>query len=227
MNQQPLKVAIVDRSPILRAGIKAVLLNQSQLELAFESDSVRECTKLLKSSPTDVVILGLRPPANKDLEQFAALRETHPEVTTIFHVREGDDVVCLNALSVGARGFLFDTFTSEEITDTIRVASRGKLIQMPTTLMTDLVRALSTSESNGHTDRLENGLVQFKPQELELLAELATGAPYKVIASRLGLAPSTIKKYAHRLITKLGASNRSDATLKASALGLLESARLA
>ena len=87
--------------------------------------------------------------------------------------------------------------------------------------MTELIRAAS-ADGNGHQDRLDQGLVQFKPQELDLLAELATGDPYKVIASRLGLAPSTVKKYAHQLMIKLGAKNRFDVVLKASALGLVE-----
>lgn len=226
MNQETLKVAFIEQSPIRRAGMKAILSNQSRLDLAFESHSVEECLELLKSSPADVVIIGLRSLATRELDQLTALQEIHPQVTTILHVREGDDVVCLKALSAGARGFLYDTFTEQEVMDTLRVASRGKLVQMPTTLMSDFMRAVST-ESNGDPNRLEHGLVQFKPQELELLAELATGEPYKVIASRLGLAPSTVKKYAHQVITKLGADNRSDATLKASALGLLESARLA
>jgi len=226
MNQETLKVAFIEQSPIRRAGMKAILSNQNRLDLAFECHSVEECFELLKTSPADIVILGLRSPARRELEQLATLQEVHPELTTILHVREGDDMVCLRALSAGARGFLFDTFTTQEVMDTIRVASRGKVVQMPTTLMTDFVRAVS-AESNGDPNRLEQGLVQFKPKELELLAELATGQPYKVIASRLGLASSTVKKYAHQVITKLGANNRSDATLKASALGLLESARLA
>lgn len=226
MNQQSLKVAIVDRSPIRRAGMKAALANQDQLDLAFESTSVEECVELLHSLPTDIVILGLRSPAKGELEHLAALQQSYPEITTILHVREGDDVVCLKAISAGARGFLFDTFTGQEIMDTIRVACHGKVVQMPTTLMTDLMRAVSL-EGGGSPSRLEHGLLQLKPQELELLAQIATGEPYKVIACRLGLAASTVKKYAHQLMTKMGADNRSDLALKASASGLLETARLA
>lgn len=226
MDQRTLKVAFVDRSPILRAGIKAILSNQSRLVLAFESGSVRECTELLEAKPVDVVIVGLRSPVNGELENLSTLQERFPEITTILHMREGDDTVCLKALSRGVRGFLFGTFTSQEMMDTIRIASRGRIVQMPVSLMTNLVQAASV-HGNGHSNQLRHGLVQLKAQELKLLAEIATGAPYKVIASRLGLAPSTVKKYAHQLITKLGARNRSDVVLKALALGLLETARLA
>ena len=99
MNQETLKVAFIEQSPIRRAGMKAILSNQSRLDLAFESHSVEECLELLKSSPADVVIIGLRSLATRELDQLTALQEIHPQVTTILHVREGDDVVCPKALS--------------------------------------------------------------------------------------------------------------------------------
>lgn len=221
MKEQVLKVALVDRSPILRAGIKALLTGQTYLELVGESATVEELWQHVDSSDVDTLILGLRSPSNGGQDDLAVLQGVSSEVTIVVYVREGDDVICLKALSAGARGFLFDTFTGQEVMDTIRIASRGKIVQLPASAMSELIRAAST-ESNGNQNRFDHGLVQFKQHEIRLLNELATGEPYKVVASQLGLAPSTVKKYAHQLMVKLGAKNRFDAVLKATALGLVE-----
>ena len=59
-------------------------------------------------------------------------------------------------------------------------------------------------------------------RELEILEHMATGVPYRELADELCLAESTIKKYAHSVIGKLGASCRATAVITAYRLNLLD-----
>ena len=65
------------------------------------------------------------------------------------------------------------------------------------------------------------GMARLTSRERDVLDRMATGARYRIIADELGLAESTVKKYAHSVITKLGAANRSTAVINAHQLNLL------
>ncbi len=63
--------------------------------------------------------------------------------------------------------------------------------------------------------------IGISARELEVLAQLANGAPNKVIARQLGISPNTVKTHVARLFEKLGAANRTEAIARARALRIV------
>lgn len=220
--ERTVRVALVDTHPIIRAGLSTVLTAAKGIELLAECSDLEQACSELKNHDVDVVILGSRNLSKSTLEDLHTLGERLPHAAPVVFTTSQSEKWLLEGLLAGARGYLVSDSTQDDIVDAIRVVGGGKNIQVPANLLLRLLKGLPWTSQDGNTKNPQVGLARMTNRELEVLQEMATGKAYRLIADKLFLAESTVKKYAHSVITKLGASNRSTAVLTAYRFNLLD-----
>lgn len=216
------RIALIETQPIVRAGLRAVMESEKDLELLTECSMVEEALKKIRSLNVEVVILGVRKPVENGIRDLETLREHCPEVAPIVFTSLRSAPCLMQSLVAGARAYLLADYDRDELVDAVRTAQRGKSIKVPCDLFLRVIRGLPTTNGDSPLEAdPATGMARLTSRERDVLDRMATGARYRIIADELGLAESTVKKYAHSVITKLGAANRSTAVINAHQLNLL------
>ena len=202
--EHTVRIALIDAHPIVRAGLSAVLKAEAGLELITESSDLDEAITQIASKEIEVVILGMQKPMEQGIRDLQKLKESCPNVATIVFTGLRSAPCLVEALMAGARAYLLSDYGREELVDAVRTAQRGKSVKVPCDLFLRVIRGLptTTDESPLESDAV-TGIARLTAREREVLNYMATGARYRTIADQLSLAESTVKKYAHSVITKL------------------------
>jgi DNA-binding NarL/FixJ family response regulator len=212
-----IRVAIADDQTLVRQGIRSLLELTPDLRVVGEASDGAEALDLLATTSVDVALLDVRMPHKTGLEVLAALARTAAPPPCVLLTTFDDDVVALEAIKLGARGFLLKDVTLEQLADAVRtVASGGTIINPAVTerVVRGLARLASSVPSSTITDPLTK-------RELEVLRLIATGWSNKEIADALGTAEATVKNQASSIFSKLGVRDRTRAVLRAIELGVL------
>ncbi|MFA5506251.1 MAG: response regulator transcription factor [Vulcanimicrobiota bacterium] len=222
LSKQAIRVGLIDAHPIVRAGLKAVLEKEKGLDLVTESQSLARAITEIQSKKVEVVILGVREPVSQAVFDLKELGTRCPEVAPVVFTSLRSAPCFSRLLMAGARAYLLTEYGRDEVVDAVLSARRGRTIKAPIDLVLGMIRGGAIAGSNGNTEEGVPSFSRLTTREQEILNFMATGVAYRTIAETLFLAESTVKKYAHTVITKLGASNRATAVLNAHRLNLLE-----
>ena len=196
-----IRVVVADDHALLRRGLETVLQLFDDIELVGQAEDGEEAVRLCEQTRPDVVLMDLVMPG---LGGAAATREilrrcaaTKVLVLTSF----SDDALIESALSAGAIGYLMKDISGAQLAQAIRRASVGRPTLAPEAAEV-LMHAVAGSGLQGHD------LTARERQVLSLLAEGLTNAE---IADRLVISLSTVKGHVSSIISKLGASSRTEA----------------
>jgi DNA-binding NarL/FixJ family response regulator len=204
----------------VRAGLRSVVVTEDCLELVGESSTLDESLRELRSQ-VDVVLLGIRDLSKTGVGDIEKLNEMCPDAATVVFTTSRNEPYLMQALLAGARGYLLSDSGHQEIVNAVKSANQGKSVQAPACMLLSVLKGLPWSSSNGSASNTMGSTARLTARETEILQEMGTGVTYRTIAEKLFLAESTVKKYAHSVITKLGASNRATAVVTAHRLNLL------
>ncbi len=219
---ETVRIALIDAHPVIRAGLRSVVTQDSELTLVVESESLVDSLDELKAQDVEVVILGVREPVSEAIRDLEELVEHCPRVAPVVFTSLQSAPSLMQLMLAGARAYLLTDYGHEEIVDAVRTARRGKTMKVPMELAIGMFRRMPGSGGvNDSQGSVRTSFARLTTREREVLNCMAKGELYRTIAERLFLAESTVKKYAHSVITKLGASNRAAAVLNAYHLNLL------
>ncbi|MCG7537539.1 response regulator transcription factor [Pseudoalteromonas sp. OOF1S-7] len=205
-----IKVHLVDDQALVRQGMQALLGLCGNIECSSSSENglafINDYTAGLID--TDVVLLDMRMPELDGigvLEQLSGL-QTAPKVLILTTF---DDTTKLQqALQLGANGCLLKDVELEELEAAIEAVHCGKLV---------IQSALSTVFKHA-----ESVLAELTDREKQILVLIAQGLSNKEIAAQLFKAEGTIRNHVSNLLSKLQVRDRTQATLKAVELGLVQ-----
>ena len=221
----PIRVALVDDQPLVRAGLRMVINSQPDLRVVVEADDGRDALHLLATTASDVVLMDVRMPGMDGLSATRAL------LADGGHAAAGDprvvmlttfdlDEYVLDAIRAGASGFLLKDAQPEELLTAIRTVHRGEAVIAPSStrrLMERLVTALPPDEAVGP----QEALATLTGREREVLVLMARGRSNTEIASDLFVAEATVKTHVGRILSKLDARDRVQAVVTAYETGLV------
>lgn len=213
---KPIRVLIIDDHTLFRSGIKLLLERQEGFEVVGEASDGLEGVKRAKQLKPDVVLLDLHMPVTGGLVTIPLLREEVPKTEIIILTVSEDTDDLLEALRMGARGYLLKNIETEFLLDSIRRAAAGESVmssQMGGKLA-DAMRVPQRVVGNAHPEKLT-------PREREIIAMLASGASNKEIARKLDLAESTVKIHVQGILRKLNLASRVQAAVYAVEHGLV------
>ena len=220
---EPIRVALVDDQPLVRTGFRMVIDSQPDLTVVAEAGDGAHAVAILRHTPADVVLMDVRMPGVDGLT--ATGRITAPDwagpvrprvvVLTTFNL----DEYVLEAIRVGASGFLLKDAQPEELLAAIRTVHAGDAVIAPAStrrLLDHLVTALPETQvaAEGRLDALT-------AREREVLGLMARGRSNREIAGDLVVAETTVKTHVNRVLSKLGARDRVQAVVTAYETGLV------
>lgn len=215
---EPLRVLIVDDDALMRAGLRAVLSSDEQIEVVAEAADGRSAIARCREHHPDVVLMDVQMP---DLDGIAATREIvaetpecHVLVLTTFH----DNDYVFGALQAGAAGFLLKRTQPEQLIRAIHTVASGDALLDPSVTRT-VIDNISRPDVDprARADRLD----ALTGREREVLGLIARGLSNNEIAAELVVEESTVKTHVKRILAKLEVRDRVHAVIYAYRSGVV------
>jgi len=218
-------VALADDQVLVRAGFRALLDAQEDVEVVAEAVDGEQAIELARRHKPDVVLMDVRMPRTDGLQATAritadpALSRTRVIVLTTFEL----DEYVFGALRAGAAGFVLKDVEPAELVDAVRVVAAGEALLMPRHTRR-LIEAF-VAQADARAPRDDAALEELTPREREVLALVGRGLSNREIADELVLSPLTAKTHVARLFTKLAARDRAQLVVLAYETGLVVAGR--
>ena len=214
--RENIRVLSVDDHELMRRGIRFSLLSVEDIELVAEAQSGEEALSLCDEVRPDVVLMDMYLTGSMDgIATTHAIRERCPQVQVLALSSFFEKGLVQGAMQAGAIGYLVKGVSGAELADAIRAAYAGR-----PTLTSEAVEVLI--EPIRPQTRLGNDLTE---RELEVLALLVEGLSNAEIADRMYLSVAAVKYHVSNILSKLGASNRTEAVVLAMEHNLVPKSR--
>lgn len=196
----PLKIALVDDHPIVRAGFRQLLELEAGWEVTAELGSGRELAAWLLHGACDVMVMDLSLPDGDGLVLIRHVLQQRPNLAVVVLSMHDGALYVQDALSAGARAYVSKRSAPDELVDAIRAAGRGERY-----LGQDLRPQLEKAE--GGEEAL---LPELTAREAQVFLLLARGHSVARVAATIGISGKTA--YAHRanIYAKLGLNSDYD-----------------
>lgn len=213
----PIRVLLVDDDPLVREGLSMMLDGAGEITVVGQAGDGDEIPRGTSADTVDVVLMDLRMRRQGGLEATQRLREqARPPEVIVLTTFDSDHNV-LEALRLGASGFLLKDSPPDEIARAIRSVAAGDPILSPAITRRLMDRAAEDAASYA---RSKATLARLTPRERQIVEALARGRTNAEIAADLHLSTATIKAHISRLLDKLGMNNRTQVALLAQEAGL-------
>jgi DNA-binding NarL/FixJ family response regulator len=203
----PIKVLTVDDHPLLREGIAAVIQGEPDIVLVAEAVNGADAIEKFRIHRPDVTLMDLQMPVMSGIDAISAIRREFVNSRFIVLTTHQGDVQSFRALKAGASGYLLKNMLRKSLLDTIRAVHAGRRC-IPSEVAAELAHHVT---DDALTER-----------EVEVLRRVAAGNSNKIIASQLGVSEATVKGHMKRILSKLGASDRTHAVMIALKRGFLD-----
>lgn len=218
-----MKILIVDDHPLIREAVRHVLTQLDGNVQVLDADSCASASEQINAHhDLDLVLLDLSLPGSSGLSALESLREQFPAVPVVVLSARDDPGVVVGALDAGAMGFIPKTSSNELMISALRLVFSGGVYVPP--------QAISSGPHDASagpipvSEALPPGInpseIGLTERQTEVLALMLQGKPNKVICRELNLAEGTVKIHVTAILKALGASNRTQAVIAASRLGL-------
>jgi DNA-binding NarL/FixJ family response regulator len=202
-----IRILTVDDHPVLREGIAAILANEPDMALVAEADNGREAVARFREHRPDITLMDLQMPVMSGSDAILAIRKEFPAARIIVLTTYSGDVQAARAFKAGAYGYLLKSTLRKDLVETIRAVHGGKK-KIPAEIAVEL--------AEHHTD---DALTE---REIEVLRQVASGNANKIIADNLEISEETVKAHMRKILSKLGANDRTHAVAIALKRGIFE-----
>lgn len=212
----PITVLLVDDDALVRAGLRAILEAQPDIEVVGEAADGAAVIPLLRKLRPDVVAMDVRMPLMDGIEATRAVLRTvaDPPRILVITTFEEDEYV-YEALRAGADGFLLKRARPTEIVHAVRIVAEGESLLFPPAL-----RSLAAAHGD-ETSRRALEKAALTGREGQVLRLVARGLTNAEIAARLHLGTETVKTHVSGVLAKLGARDRVQAVITAYESGFI------
>ncbi|MEC4021092.1 response regulator transcription factor [Streptomyces sp. H27-D2] len=206
----PITVLLVDDEQLVRAGLRAILEAQPDIEVVAEAADGASVVPLVRQMRPDVVLMDVRMPLLDGIEATRAVLRSveRPPRILVVTTFENDEYV-YEALRAGADGFLLKRARPAEIVHAVRLIAEGESLLFPAA-----VRSLAASHGNPRA-REAMDRAALTEREAEVLRLMARGLSNAEIAERLFLGTETVKTHVSSVLAKLRARDRTQAVIAA------------
>ncbi len=221
-NTVTIRVLLADDEAMVRAGVRAILASDNEIDVVAEAGDGAEAVELVHRHRPDVAVLDIRMPRMDGLAAGAEIRRTAPDTAVVMLTTFSEDAYIARALGDGASGFLLKSGDPRELIAGLKAVADGAAYLSPT--VAQKVIAELGAGSGGRLARAAQAREQTEgltPREREVLSLVGAGLSNAEIAGKLYLVEGTVKAYVSTVLTRLGVKNRVQAAIIAYEAGLV------
>ena len=210
-----ISVLVVDDDSMVRAGFRAILGSEPDIEVVGEAEDGAQVLALVRTHHPDVVVMDVRMPNVDGITATRHLLDSLSDPPKVLVVTTfTNDSYVYDALRVGAAGFLLKRARPSEIIQAVRTVVEGESLLFP-----DAIRTLIASQGAPVGDGLERA--RLTDREAEVLRQMARGKSNAEIAGELYLGVETVKTHVGNVLGKLQARDRTQAVITAYESGFI------
>ncbi|RST06839.1 DNA-binding response regulator [Streptomyces sp. WAC07149] len=214
-----IRVLLADDQLLVRAGFRALLDAQPDIEVAGEAADGAQAVRLARELRPHVVLMDIRMPlldglaATRAISADQDLADVRVVMLTTFEL----DEYVFEAIRAGASGFLVKDTEPEELLRAVRAVVEGDALLSPGVTR----RLIAEFAARSRRPAPAEGLERLTDREREVMALVGTGLSNEEIARRLVVSPLTAKTHVSRTMVKLGARDRAQLVVLAYETGLV------
>jgi DNA-binding NarL/FixJ family response regulator len=214
-----IRVLLADDQALVRAGFRALLDAEPDIDVVGEASDGREAIELTRALVPDIVLMDVRMPeldglaATRSIAEDGALSSVHIVILTTF---EQDEYV-FEALRAGASGFLVKDTEPADLVRAVRAVAAGDGLLSPGVTR----RLIEEFASHAKGVDVAPALDELTEREREVMALVAEGLSNEEIARKLFVSPATAKTHVSRAMVKLRARDRAQLVVFAYESGLV------
>lgn len=216
-----IRILIADDHGVLRAGLRALLNSQPDMEVCAEAAGGHEAIARTAETLPDVVLLDLKMPGLGGAEAIPSVKAAHPGVRILVLTMYDDESYLRKVLEAGAAGYILKRAADTDLLSAIRSVYLGGVYLDPALGRAVVEGFLSTKPVSAAARGADAPGTILSEREREVLRLLAFGYTNQQIAERLFLSVKTVEGYRARLVEKLGLRDRAALTRYALDQGLL------
>ena len=217
--ERTIRILLADDQELVRRGFGALIGAEPGLEIVGEAGTGAEAVELAHTTRPDVVLMDIRMPgldgiaATSQITSDERLADVRVLVLTTFDL----DQYVYDALRAGASGFLLKDTAPQQLLDAIRIVDAGDALIAPAITQ----RLIAEFASRPDPANREEQLGRLTEREVDVLTEVAKGHNNAEVAETLFISPLTANTLVSRIMTKLGARDRTQLVVTAYETGLV------
>jgi DNA-binding NarL/FixJ family response regulator len=209
-----IKILIADDHPIVRQGLRQILSDISDMEIAGEAVNAQETLDQVRVGGWDVLVLDITMPDRSGFDILKELKNEQPHLPILVLSIHGEEQFAVRVLKAGASGYLTKENAPAELIKAIRkVVAGGKYISP--SLAETLAFNLDVTSDRPQHEALSN-------REFQVMQMMASGKTPTEIAAELSLSAKTVSTYRTRLLEKMNLTTNAEIIRYAIENGLIE-----
>jgi len=212
---KPIRVLLADDHKLMRAGVRSLVNELTGVEVIGEANNGKQALELVQTLHPDIVLMDIMMPEANGLDATAAITVKFPKVRVIILSMNANEEHVLQALRVGASGYLLKNIGPEELEKAIRAVARGEK-HITGAVTGHVVAGLTAGAKASPLERLP-------PRQREVLQLVAEGKTSKQIAKKLGISVKTAEGHRGELMKNLDIHDVAGLVRFAIRVGLISS----
>ena len=196
------RVLIVDDHPIVRGGLKELLVRQLETVACGEASNADETLAQVHRQPWDVLILDITMPGRSGFDILSDVRQVQPRLPILVLSVHPEEQYAKRAIKAGASGYLKKDSAPEELIEAVRKLLAGR-------------RYISASLAERFAEDLHEGPDRpahdaLSAREFEILVMIGSGKTVTQTAEELHLSAATVSTYRTRVLEKMNMATTAE-----------------
>ena len=205
MNNEMIRILVVDDHPVLLSGLSLLLNAEADMEVAGTADSGPKALALVKELQPDIVLLDISLPGTSGLLLLPEILRQAPKTRVLMLTMHEDHQYLKEAVAKGAKGFMLKKCLDVDLLYAIRSVMRGQMYIHPA-MMPDIL----AEQDKGAASPEEMLWLSLSNREQQVMLAVAMGFTSREIAEQHFLSEKTVATYRSRAMAKLGLETRAE-----------------
>lgn len=215
---EPIRVLLADDHAVVRKGIREFLEMEGMIQVVAEAGSGDAALQLAREHKPAVAVLDIQMPGLSGIEVARAIRAEGLAIGILI-LTAFDDLPYIKAvLATGANGYVLKTAEAQDIVDAVKAVNEGQSVLSP-----QISQTLIQTFTRGGGGRPVDAVEPLTERELAVLGLAGRGLTNKAIGVELEISDRTVQAHLANVYAKLQVASRTEAVMRAVALGWLPS----
>lgn len=207
------RVFVADDHALFRAGVKALLADETDLAVAGEAGTAKETLQRMRSDEWDILLLDISLPDGSGIDLLRQIRPHKPDLPILILSMHPEDQFAVSLLRAGANGYIAKDAAPQQVVLAIRTLLQGRKY------ISSAVAQILADDIGGDGRPPHE---QLSEREFQVFCKLAAGRAVGAIADELFLSNKTVSTYRSRIMEKMNSKSNADLTYYAIKNGLIE-----